>query len=50
MFIVHQKNTSKVLGMLQVINKEARSLLLTFSIFHVFFRVSVVDFEYLFAG
>ena len=45
-----EKHLKKPLGMLQAVNKEAQSLLLTFSIFPVLFRVSVVDFAYLFAG
>ena len=43
MFIVHRKHLNKVLDMLQVVNKEAQSLLLAF-------RVSAAEFEYLFAG
>ena len=46
-----KNHSKKVLGMLQILRKETQSLLLTFSIFHVLFsRLSVVDFEYLFAG
>ena len=43
MFIVQRKPFNKVLDMLQVVNKEAQSLLLAF-------RVSAAEFEYLFAG
>ena len=32
-----KKHSKKVLGMLQVVNKETQSLLLTFSMFHVLF-------------
>ena len=32
-----EKHLKKVLGMLQVVNKETQSLLLTFSIFHILF-------------
>ena len=36
MFTVHQKNTwKKVLEMLQFVNKETQSLLLTFNRFHI---------------
>ena len=44
------KTLKKVLGILQVVHKETHSLLLTFNRFQFCFRVSVVDFEYLFAG
>ena len=45
MFIVHQKDSwNKVLDMLQFVNKETQPLPLTFNRFHIFFRVSVVDF------
>ena len=38
MFTVHQKNTwKKVLEILQFVNKETQSLLLTFNIFHILF-------------
>ena len=43
MFIVHRKHLNKVLYMLQVVDKEAQSLLLAF-------RVPAAKFEYLFAG
>ena len=46
MFTVHQKNTwEKVLGILQFVNKETQSLLLTLTDFTSYLRVSVVDFE-----
>ena len=38
MFIVHEKNNwKKILDMLQIVNKETQSLLLTFNRFHILF-------------
>ena len=46
MFIVHQKNLTKVLDMLQVVTEETQSLLLTFNKFYILLTLC----KYLFAG
>ena len=48
--MLHKKNTWKFLDMLQIVNRETQSLLLLLTDFLSCFRVSIVDFVYLFAG
>ena len=48
--MLHKKNTWKFLDMLQIVNRETQSVLLLLTDFLSCFRVSIVDFEYLFAG
>ena len=43
-----EKYLNKILGMLQVVNNETQSLVLTFNRFHIFFRDSAAYFEYFF--
>ena len=43
-----EKHLNKILDMLQVVNNETQSLVLTFNRFHIFFRDSAAYFEYFF--